>query len=256
MYYYIFDLKKCRKRSQIEDIKNYLSLLGIGGEYTFTSTAYNASDLAGQGLSKGYNTIVGIGGDDVANKISTRLCGSQAAMGLIPIDASNDLQQLICVNSWKEGADNLRFRKIEEIKIGKTANGGAFLTQIQFNLSAPIEITIEFKDFLVQAKVKNLMVSNFNNQIKKIGDDFLDIVFESVRPTESAILSRISSVFSKSKAENEESLSLFRARSLRLFTNTQIPLHDSEGNVVGKTPQLIESSDENLRLIIGKMKAN
>lgn len=251
MYYYIFDIKKCKKKSLVQDVKDYLSHLGISGEFTYPSAAYSIDELIDLGLSKKYNTIVGIGDDEVANKIATKLCGRQEAMGMIPLEATPDLHSLLDANSWKEAADNLRFRKIEELKIAKTASGGGFLTNVTLDITLPTEVTIEFKDFIAQAKVTNLMISIYNPEIKKIGPDYLDIVMQSVNQNEGSLFKKLSAIFGLSKSDNNLELSLFRARSLRLFTNSQINLVSGSYSVA-KTPQLIESSDENLRLIVGK----
>jgi diacylglycerol kinase family enzyme len=251
MYYYIFDLKKCKKRSLVADIKSYLSVLGISGEFTYPSAAYNTKELVELGLSKKYNTIVGIGGDEIADEISGVLCGRSEAMGIIPIEASEDLSLLLGTKNWKEACDNLRFRRILEMKIGKTANGGSFLTTLNLDLKTPTDVTVEFRDFIAQAKVKELMISNFHADQKKIDEEHLDIILQSVRPEDSSIWKI--TLFG-SKKEQKKDLSLFRARSLRLFTSSQISLV-SNGHPIAKTPQLIEASDDYLRLIVGKRTA-
>lgn len=252
MYYYIFDLKKCKKKSLVTDIKNYLSFLGISGEFTYPSTAYSTKELVELGLSKKYNTIVGVGGDEVANDIAGALCGRSEAMGLIPIEASDDLSLLIGTKNWKEACDNLRFRRIAEMRIGRTANGGAFMTTLNLDLKVPTAITIEFKDYIVQAKTKELLISNFHMHQQKIAPDYLDICLQSISDNKSTI-AKFSS-FLGFGDNKEKDGSLFRARSLRLFTSSQISLL-SNGHQIAKTPQLIESSDDNLRLIVGKRTA-
>ncbi len=249
MYYYIFDLKKCKKRSLAADIKSYLSFLGISGEFTYPSAAYSTKELVELGLSKKYNTIVGIGGDEVANDIAGALCGISEAMGVIPLEASDDLTLLLGTRNWKEACDNLRFRRIAEMRIGRTANGGAFMTTLNLDLKLPTAITIEFKDYIVQAKTKELIISNFHANQSKIAPDYLDVSLQSISSSEST-MSKISSLFGINSAKEKDS-SLFRARSLRLFTSSQIPLLSND-HQVAKTPQLIESSDDNLRLIVGK----
>lgn len=246
MYYYIFDLKKCRKNSQVTEIKNYLSALGISGEYTYPSAAYSVEELVDLGLSKKYNTIVGIGDDEIANKIATKLCGKSEAFGIIPLEASGDLTTLIGASSWKDAAENLRYRKIEEMRIGLTANGNGFITSASLDLKNPSEITIEFRDYVVQTKASGMTVSNWSPKIKKIGDDYLDIVIHSVGQSEKGFLAK----FFGGKSASE-GYSIFRARSFRLFTSNQIPI-SVNGNTIVKTPQLIESSDETIRLITSK----
>jgi len=247
MYYYIFDIKKCRKKSLVIDIKNYLSSLGISGEFTYPSAAYTTKELVNLGLSKKYNTIVGIGGDDIANDIAEALCGKNEAMGFIPIEATADLETLIGAKNWKEACQNLRYRRIMEMKVGKTANGKAFLCNVKLNFKRPTEVTLEFKNYIVKSLASNVMISNFKPEIKKIGEDYLDIIMESVNPNKSNFFKAISGLIGLES--DEKSLSLLRARSLRIFTSAQIPISAND-QMLAKTPQLIESSDENLRLII------
>lgn len=250
MYYYIFDTRKCRKRALVDDIKAHLSVLGITGEYAFSSNAYSIEELVRLGLSKGYNTIVGIGDIETINRIAGVVCGRQEAVGIIPTEITPDISELIAARTWKEACDNLRYRKITEMHIGKTANGNAFLTSVFLALKGPTELTIEFRDYLVKAKAKNFLVSNYHPQIKKIAPDFLDVVFQSIDPKTATLAGRLSGLLGLSQKEDTQ-YSLFRARSLRLFTNSKIPLVSND-QIIAKTPQLIESSDEKIRLIIGR----
>ena len=254
MYYYIFDIKKCKKRSQVENIKEYLGSLGISGEFTYPSAARNVEELVHLGLSKQYTTIVAIGSDEIANSVASVMLGKKEAMGFIPMETSPELAALIGADSWKEACDVLRFRKIREVRLGKTAIGKHFLTFAKLDLKYPAEITMEFKDYIVQARVKDLTISNFHPGIKKIGDDFLDIVMTSVEPSGS-IISKFSTFLGMEKKISDNSLSLFRARSLRLFTKSPMAIISGDGTIA-KTPQLIESSDELLRLITAKRAAD
>lgn len=249
MYYYIFDLKKCRKHSQVADIKNYLASLGISGEFTYPSASATVEELVDLGLSKKYNTIVGIGGDEIANRIASRIVGRSEAMGLIPLEASADLAHLIGTSNWKEAAENLRYRKIVEMRIGLTASGSAFLTNLNLDLKNPTEVTLEFRDYLVQARATSVLISNFSREITKIAPDHLDIVMKNTGPKQTGVLAKLSSFFGGS--DEKIGNSLFRARSLRLFTSSQINLM-TDSYSVAKTPQLVESSDEDLRLITSK----
>jgi hypothetical protein len=250
MYYYIFDIKKCRKRSQVENIKSYLGSLGISGEFTYPTAAQTVSELVELGLSKQYSTIVVVGGDEIASEVAAKLLGRHEAMGIIPMEASNELSALIGADNWKDACDILRYRKISETNLGKTASGSHFLTTIDLGIQYPVDITLELKDYIIHAKVKNFLISNFHPNIKKIGMDFLDIVFTSVNPEDGSILSKISSMFG-SKPDDQSTKSLLRARSMRIFTKSQVPIY-SHNTVIAKTPQLIESTDETLRLITGK----
>lgn len=250
MYYYIFDVKKFKKRSQVENIKEYLGSLGITGEYTYPSSAQSVEELTQLGISKQYTTIVAVGSDEIANEVAKKLVGKKEAMGIIPIEASPELGALIGADNWKEACEILRFRKISEIRLGKTATGNHFLTSARLEIKTPIEITIELKDCMVQTRARSLVIANFSPGLKKIKPDYLDIMLSSVAEPE-GVLSKISSMFGLSKSENKLDNSLFRARSLRIFTKMQVPII-SHDQIIAKTPQYIESTDENLRLITAK----
>lgn len=251
MYYYIFDIKKCKKRSQVENIKNYLSDLGISGEYTYPSGAQTVKELVDLGLSKQYTTIVAIGGDEIANAVASRLVGKKEAMGIIPLEASEELSSLIGTNNWQKACDSLRFRKITDIQIGSTAAGNCFLTNIKLDMRNPVEITLELKDFMIQARVKSFVVSNYSPTIKKIGPEYLDILMTSVSQEEKSLFNRLSIFGHKEISNDSLSFTLLHARSMRVFTKNQIPLVGHEGTVA-KTPQFIESTDDFLRLITTK----
>lgn len=253
MYYYIFDIKKCKKRAQVESIKNHLSDLGISGEYTYPSSAQSVSELVDLGLAKQYTTIVAIGGDDIANAVASRLVGKKEAMGVIPLEASDELCALAGISNWKDACETLRYRKISEIRLGSTANENCFLTYAKLDLRIPTEVTMELKTCMVQAKVKSFVVSNYSPKIRKIGDDYLDIIMTSVDPAEKSLASKFSALLGIEKSEEPASFSIFRARSLRLFTKTQIALVSAEG-LIAKTPQFIESTDNFLRLITSKKR--
>lgn len=253
MYYYIFDIKKCKKRSQVENIKEYLASLGISGEFTYPSATQSVEELVHLGLSKQYTTIVAIGSDDIANAVASVMVGKKEAMGFIPLEISTELASIIGASDWKSACDVLRFRKIREIRLGKTATGQHFLSFAKLDLKYPAEVTIEIKGYIIQAIAKDLMISNIHPEIRKIGDDFLDIVMTSVRQN-SSIASKFSALFGFENKNDDRSLTLLRARSLRLFTKSQMPIL-SGGVIVAKTPQFIESSDEYLRLITAKKAA-
>lgn len=250
MYYYIFDIKKFSKRSQVEDIKNYLNTLGISGEFTFPTAAQNIRELVDLAIGKKYSTIIAVGGEEIVNEVAGKLVGRNEAMGIIPHNDSDTLSQIIGSKSWKDACDILRYRKINQVRLGRTATLKHFLTFAKLNISGPVDITLEFKDFMVQTKAKSLIISNLHPQVRKIGDDYLDVLFESVDSKES-IMNRLGKLFGAAKTNDDLSRSLIRARSLRIFTKNQIPI-STNNVVIAKTPQLIESTDEYLRIITAR----
>lgn len=250
MYYYIFDVKKFKKRKEVENIKSHLSALGISGEYAYPSNAQTVSELVNLAISKQYTTIVAVGGDDLVNEVAGGLIGKKEAMGIIPVDISASLSQLIGTDNWHTACEVLRYRKINEMRLGRTASGFYFLTQIDIDAKIGTDVTIELKDYMIQARIKSLSVINFSPTMSKKGRDYLNIILESVAPSNS-VFGKISSLLGMKQEENELAKSLFHAKSMRIFTKNQVPLL-ANGKIIAKTPQYIESSDENLRLITAK----
>jgi diacylglycerol kinase family enzyme len=253
MYYYIFDIKKCKKRSQVEAIKNQLIELGISGEYTYISSAQNAEELALLGLKRGYSTIIVAGADDSINAVANVLVGQSQAMGIIPLQASKALCHLIGTSSVTEAVESLRFRRINEIITGRTAGGQHFLTYLEMDLSSPMEFTVEFKNYIVQAHVKNMIISNYHPEIRKMSDDYLDTVIESSAPNHKGLIGTIKNLFGGKADSDDKHLSIFRSRSLRIFTKKPISIQSGDA-VIAKTPQLIETSEQTLRIIVTKGK--
>ena len=253
MYYYIFDVKKFKKRKEVENIKSHLSTLGISGEYTYPSNAQSVVELIDLALSKQYTTIVAVGGDYLINEVAGGLVGKKEAMGIIPVEASSELTTLLGTDNWHAACEILRFRKISELRLGRTGSGYHFITHIGLDAKLGAEVTIELKDFMIQAKVKTLSITNFSPTTPK-RKDILDITFESMSNNES-VIGKISSFFGSKQVENNLAKSLFHARSMRIFTKNQVPLL-LNGKVIAKTPQYIESTDEDLRLITAKKAFN
>lgn len=252
MYYYIFDTKKFKKKTNVDQIISYLGGLGIAGEYSYISSAYTAEELVELGFQKQYTTIVAVGSDNLINAVADKMIGREEAMGVIPLETSSSINSLLGVNSWKEGADSLRFRRIKEFYLGRTGSGKHFLTYITLDIRQPIEVTMEFKDYIIQSFMKEAIISNYHPNIEKKDPEFLDIFVQSCDPTKNSIATRIKSLFSNvSQTRDEKETTKIRARSLRIFSKKPLSLL-LDGKIVSKTPQLIETSDNTLRLIVAK----
>ena len=253
MYYYIFDIKKCKKRTFIEAIKNTLSELGISGEYNYILPSQSAEELVEVGLKRGYSTIIAVGSDDLINSVANRMIGRKEAMGAIPLEVSSSMELLLGVSNWKDACESLRFRRIREMFAGRTAVGEHFLTELYLDLPRPTELTVEFKNFIIQVLVKNFMISNFHTGVKKIGNDYLDVIFESEPRENRSLVEQVKSLFAAKTAPDEKMMSLIHARSMRIFSKKPVALV-SGGKVIGKTPQLVESSEAMLRLIVSRKR--
>lgn len=251
MYYYIFDIKRLRKKGQIDLIKNQLTSLGISGEYAYIAPNQSAEMLAENALNKGYTTIIAAGSDDLINSVANVLVGRREVLGVLPLSASDELTSLIGCKDWQSAIEVLRFRRIKEMHLGRISGSKYFITNLYLDISSPIEVTIEFKDFILQAWAKNLIVSNYHPEIQKKFVDYLDVAMESIKQKPTGIFKRISSIIRPSEQNLSDNISFVRAKSLRVFTKTAIPLVAGD-KIIAKTPQLIESSEDKIRIIVAK----
>ena len=250
MYYYIFDIKRCRKRTQVDAIKSYLTNLGISGEYSYITPNQSAEALAESGINKGYNTIIAVGSDDLVNAISNIMVGRKEVLGILPLAASEELKALVGSRDWQEAAEALRFRRIKEFNVGRIANGRHFLTSVYLDTPSPLEVTVEFKNYLMQVNTRNLLISNYHPDIDKRFPDHLDVVIETTSSKPIGFLERLG-IGGNQKNEQGDNISFIRARSLRVFTKKPTPLVSGD-KIIAKTPQYIESTDELIRVIVAK----
>lgn len=251
MYYYIFDVCQCKNKVQAEKIKDYLAFLGIGGEYVFPSQARTAAELVRDALSRDFSTIVAIGNDALINNVATELVGERAAFGIVPLNASESINQLVNGFDWRQAASNLRYRKIKEIKLGQMENGRHFLTEVQLDVSGAANVTLEFDTFIAQSKVKRLVISNLNPNQDKTKLDLLDIYMSSEGSSNGSIVKRFLKYFDGNLKDPSLSNSFFQAKRVRIFSQKNLNF-TIDREAVGNTPQLICTSPKPLRLIINR----
>ncbi len=251
MYYYIFDVRKCKNRRQIEAIKDKLSFLGISGEFVIPDRIRPAYDLAEQGIMKGYSTIVAIGADDIIDEVAAVMLNKQQAFGIIPMQASENISSIIGIRDWESAAECLRFRKITDTRVGIINERQVFFSYCQLDLSAPAILTVEFEDFLLQTKAKELYVSNKIQGMIKKDPDKLDVIIRSVDVRGFGIWGKIREMVSPTAIKNDIDLTLVRSDGVRIFSSRQIPIY-ADGRISAKTPATFGVSQKTIRLITKK----
>ncbi len=249
MYYYIFDIKRCIRKNQVESIKSHLTSLGISGEYTYITPNQSAEALAESGINKGYSTIVAIGSDDLVNAISNVMVGRKEVLGVLPLSVSEDLKELLGTREWQDAAEALRYRRIKELRIGHLSNGKHFLTNIYLDLLNRQQVELELKDVSLSTLATNLLISNFHTDIEKHQDDELDIVLESTSDRNPGFFEKLLS--RKKHSPNEENITYLKSPFIRIFTKKPVSLVCGD-KIIAKTPQNIELTAEKIRLIVAK----
>lgn len=250
MYYYIFDIRKCKNRRQIEEIKDRLSDLGISGEFVIPDKIRPARDLAEQGIFKGYSTIVAIGADNLIDEVAAVMLAKQQAFGIVPLSASENIFKIIGAGNWEEAATNLRFRRISETRVGIINEQHVFFGFCQVVLDRPSTMTIEFEDFFLQAKARELYIANRFPGLKKKDESKLDIIMRSVDPENGGIWSRLKKIIigAGGQLKKDLDLSLLHSNGVRIFSPRQL-LISVDGGISVKTPATFGISQKTIRLI-------
>lgn len=116
MYYYIINPAAGHGAAHdLQDkLRTELKALGIGGEFVMTTGPGDATKLASQAASKGYTTIVAVGGDDTVNEVINGVISDTAAVGVLPIGKHNLLAAQLGIVTWQQGAAVLASRRISE----------------------------------------------------------------------------------------------------------------------------------------------
>jgi len=234
MYYYILESPASRAvRQSYQRLRDILTSFGIAGEMVTSSPARTPEELATMGLEKGYSTIVAVGGDHFANQIARSVIG-QAVLGVVPINASRLVTDLIGVNSLRGAAEALKQRRLSEVS----------------TVVAEPD-TVIFLEAVIQparlAKV-NLIIDNklrayayFN---KLTVDRALNLTLESSHIVEQR---RILGLFPVG-GNVVKSESHFHGRSVRLSTDPELNLTVA-GTAIARTPLQLKLIPSSLKVI-------
>lgn len=255
MYYYIFDVRQCKNRRRIEAIKDRLSDLGISGEFVIPDKIRPAKDLAEQGIFKGYSTIVAIGSDSLIDEIAAAMLAKQQAFGVIPLNASENIHKIIGADSWEEAAENLRYRRITDSRVGIINEQNVFFSYCQVDFDRPTTVTLEFEGYFLQAKARELYIANRFPGLPKKDPSKLDIIMKSVDPKSDTFWGKLRNLVSGTHIAQDLDISLVRSDGLRVFSPRQLPIL-LDGRIFAKTPATFGVSQKTIRLITRRNLAN
>ncbi|MEK7548544.1 MAG: diacylglycerol kinase family protein [Patescibacteria group bacterium] len=234
MYYYILEPPSSRSVRQIHQrLRDLLTNLGIAGEIVMASPARPAEELTAIGVNRGYSTIVAVGADNFINKIAVGLI-EKAVLGIVPIGASAEIEELVGASGIKEAAEALKYRRLSDCPTVIVA------PDTHLFISGVIESPKLAKVSLVlDNRVKAF--AYFNRIVVNRG---LEIKIESTHQTKSR---RILGLFSVG-GELVRSESSFHARSLRLVTDPELPMKVA-GETIAVSPIQMRLHPQSLKVI-------
>jgi hypothetical protein len=158
MYYYLFEPSVQTSEARKTRITSLINLHGITGEIASPSAIQGLEDLITKAADKGYNTIVAVGGDAFATQVAKLLARSDIALGIIPVESSKDIHNLIGVASLDQAILVLKQRRVVDTSIGVVSPGKVFLTSATIKSPNPTSIILESKIFRAEGTFTNLTI--------------------------------------------------------------------------------------------------
>jgi len=234
MYYYILEPPANRGvRQSYQRLRDILINLGIAGEMVGASPARGADELALMGLEKGYSTIVAVGQDAFINQVAGAVIG-RAVLGIVPINASRNVTDLVGVNSLRSAAEALKHRRLSETNtVVIEPDTLVFLdAQIKPPKLAKINLVIDNK---VRAYAYFNYLS-FNRDLR--------LSIESVHLIEQK---KILGLFNIG-GQPLKSSSIFHGRSVRITTDPELPITVA-GVPIARTPSQLKLVPNSLKII-------
>lgn len=79
------------KRGLDKTVRHRLAGIGLDIDVAWTTARGDATRLATEAVAKGYHSVIAAGGDGTVNETAKALCGSSAALGILPCGSGNGL---------------------------------------------------------------------------------------------------------------------------------------------------------------------
>lgn len=244
MYYYVFESPKGSKEKKLQEkIKNLLGDFGIIGEVTSASPARSSEELVGQGLEKGYSTIVAVGSDRHIHRVLSSVVGASqkdVALGVVPTSEKSLVAQKLNLKNLKEAAEALRGRHLITPSLAYVLPNRYLLTSASISSLRPFEIYLE---------VDNWSTTSYVTKVTITGELNVTLVNEAFAP---AKLKHFTYWFLGKKVR-DLSQSIFHGKTVRMTTSQILPLI-SDGEVIAKTPLTCYKKLNALKLIAPRAK--
>lgn len=159
MYYYIVDPPNSKSDQQaIANIRNRLVPEGIAGEFVYRTPGQSAAGLADRALRQGFSTIVAVGDDSLASELASALYDQPAALGVLPIRASDSLHGILGYRDWQTGITALKARKLVLRDLGTINSQIGFLTDCVITSAKPTEFYLHMARFAATITTSQILL--------------------------------------------------------------------------------------------------
>jgi len=235
MYYYILESPSSRSvRQQYQRLRDLLTNLGIAGEMVAASPARTPEELTLMGIQKGYSTIVAVGADLHINRIATAI-QDRAVLGIIPIDASGYVVEMVGSDDLRQAAQTLKQRRLTNHNLLVIEPDGLAFLDVELNSPDKLaKVSLVLDNRLRGYSYFNHLRINRN----------LEIDLESSHMTEPR---KVLGLFTVG-GNLVKSSSHFHAKVAKLVSEPELPLVVA-GKVIGKTPAQLRTLPDALKVI-------
>lgn len=243
MYCYIYDtfLKEKKYQRLLIKIENSITAYGLNGKIRRLNLLSPVSEVVADELKHPIHTLVVVGGDELVTKVIDSLVGHDVTLGIIPIGPDNKIAKMFGLPNGEAACDILARRVIKKINLGKI-NDYFFIQRIAFP-DKPFQIDCSGQ-FRIQPVGEN-DVSIYNQSLYCTGVPDRDMgLVVSVQPTQKKSL--------LGRGERDDRVGTkFVMKRIMISAPESIKLL-VDGQKVVKTPAVLESSPDNLKIIVGK----
>jgi hypothetical protein len=242
MYYYIFEPPlEAKQYERIAQIKEHLSELGIAGEMTTPSSNRSVAELVELAVAKRYSTIVAVGTIAHINLVARAIEPYDVVLGILEPTATPDITTLVGASDWKAGAEQLKKRRWQPVRLGLINRSLCFITPASIAIPNNKAFTVRTPGFEMRGTGGFMAISPLRGD----GEDMLslEITYEHER---SGLLGSL--LNNKQKAPRG---SRVVSTTLQIETEAGLPVVVA-GSTICTTPILCELQGKALKLIVAK----
>lgn len=257
------------------------------GEFVKSTGPEDVAKLARIGIEKGYKTIVAVGGDSTINEVMNVIIGNDSvALGIIPTSSTNNLAYALGIKDWFSATGILASRKIEKVDLGKIGDryfvtsvslgfdpkvaglnylsNGNVVDKLRFGAKVfkeaaaykPLHASLKFdNNYEVDADCFNIIISNsqffpFKGIKTRPQDNLLDAVVMTKIPASKIV--KYSLLSDKSQIDMPK-LSVFHSKKIEVSTKNPSDVA-VDGQIVARTPIVVEIAAEKLKVIVSRKR--
>ncbi|CAN5195523.1 diacylglycerol kinase family lipid kinase [soil metagenome] len=121
-----------------DDILALMEQHGLGSEMVVTTCEEDATEATQDAVARGYDAVVGVGGDGTVGCIARELIGSATALGVVPGGSVMNIARMIGLPRELDAAfQTIAAGHTRKIDVGE-ANGQLFFEAASVGLNAPV----------------------------------------------------------------------------------------------------------------------